>query len=87
MENKQAELQKTISELKLQLVDIQEKDAYNDNLNVEVKQEGLSLSGMGSRKIFDTAELFHADRAIDNIAFQEYHESKEKSSRSDIWPR
>ena len=58
--------------------DLQENNAYNDN---------LSLSGGGSSTILDTAELFRANLAIDDITFQEYSEPKEKSSGSGIWPR
>ena len=55
MENKKAELQKTTTEF--------ENNTYHDNFNPEVKQDdGLSLSGEGSRKILDTAELFHANQ-------------------------
>ena len=54
MENKKAELQKTTTEL--------ENNTCHDNFNPEVKHDGLSLSGEGSRKILDTAELFHANQ-------------------------
>jgi hypothetical protein len=48
--------------------DLQENNAYNDN---------LSLSGGGSSTILDTAELFHANLAIDDNTFQEYSERVE----------
>ena len=71
LEVKKTELQKTINELQQHLAEIQENSAYNDNLNLEVKQDGLSLSGGGSSSILDTAEWSHAHLAIDDITFQE----------------
>ena len=75
----------TTIELQQHLAELQENNAYN--LNLEVKQDGLSLSGGGSSTILDTAELFHANLAIDDVTFQEYSELNEKSSRNGIWPR
>jgi hypothetical protein len=75
----------TTIELQQHLAELQENNAYN--LNLEVKQDGLSLSGGGSSTILDTAELFHANLAIEDITFQEYSELNEKSSRNGIWPR
>ena len=49
--------------------------------------KGVYSVGGSSRKILDTAELFHTNLAIDDIMFQEYPEPKEKSSESGIWPR
>jgi hypothetical protein len=61
-------LQKTTTEL--------EDNTYHDNFNPEVKRDdGLFLSGESSHKILDTAELFHANLAIDDITFQEYRAS------------
>ena len=57
LEVKKTELQKTINELQQHLAKMQENSAYNDNLNLEVKQGGLSLSGGGSSSILETAEL------------------------------
>jgi hypothetical protein len=85
LEVRRAESQKTM--LKEPLLEFEENNAYNDNLNLEVKQDDLSLPGGGSHKILDTAELFHANLAIDDITLQECSESKEKSSGSGIWPR
>lgn len=83
LEARRAESQKNM--LKEFLLEFQENNAYNDNL--EVEQDGLSLSGGGSSKILDTAELFHANLGIDDITFQECPEPNEKSNGGGIWPR
>jgi hypothetical protein len=41
LEIKKAELQKTTTELQHYLAELQENDAYNDNLNPEVKQQNI----------------------------------------------
>ena len=62
LEAKKTELQKATTELKQHLAELQENNAYN--LNLEVKQDGLSLSGGGSSTILVTAELFHANQLL-----------------------
>jgi predicted transcriptional regulator len=44
LEIKETELQKTTTELQLHLAKLQENDAYNDNLNLEIKQEEVIFS-------------------------------------------
>jgi hypothetical protein len=39
MENKKAELQKTITSLQQHIAEVQENNVYDDNLNLEIKQE------------------------------------------------
>jgi len=74
MENKKAEIQKATTDLPQHLAELQENNTYCNNLNLEVKQDGLSLPGVGSRKIYDTAEISDANLPIHNIMFQEYPE-------------
>jgi transposase-like protein/uncharacterized protein YbcV (DUF1398 family) len=67
MENKKAELQKTITGLKQQLSELKENNAYNNNLNLQIKQEEVIFTDDASVLSSNTITDYHSkeDKVLD----------------------
>jgi hypothetical protein len=70
LELKKDDLQMSITEINQRLVILQEINAYNDNLNLEIKQDDLSSIEGNDRNVLDTGKLSEVNLAYNDVTFQ-----------------